>query len=116
MRRYVAEGSDLSRPMEIDFFVAIPNREAGEGVAAHTMELGFATSVEQDEATLEWTCYCTKTIVPSYAAVRTIGQQLDKIARKSAATPMDSNPLAIPSEPASSWKRIALVFKQPIVT
>jgi hypothetical protein len=82
LRRYVAEGSDLSRPMEIDFFVAIPNREAAEGVAADTKELGFATSVEQDEATLEWTCYCTKTIVPTFAAVRTIERQLDKIARK----------------------------------
>jgi hypothetical protein len=33
-RRYAAEGSDFFTPRRIDFFVAVPNREAREGVAA----------------------------------------------------------------------------------
>jgi hypothetical protein len=82
LRRYAAQGSDLSRPMEIDFFVAVPDREAGERVAQRSRELGLMTSVEQDQATGDWTCYCKKTLVPSYEAVRAIERLLDEIARQ----------------------------------
>jgi hypothetical protein len=78
--RYRAQGSDLSRPMEIDFFVAAPTQEAADSVARHALALGFATKVEPTEAT-GWTCYCTKSLIPSYANVRAIEHQLDALAR-----------------------------------
>jgi hypothetical protein len=67
--------------MEIDFFVAVPGEEAGEAIAKRARSLGFATSVEQSAKTGEWTCYCTKTIVPSYENVVAIERQLDSVAR-----------------------------------
>jgi hypothetical protein len=81
LRRYRAEGSDLSRPMEIDFFVAVPNKEAAESVAQHARSLGFKTNMEPTAAKGEWTCYCTKTLVPSFDNVRAIEHELDAIAR-----------------------------------
>jgi regulator of RNase E activity RraB len=49
LRQLEERGSDLTKPMEIDFFVAVPSEEAGHKVAAKAQELGFTTSVEQDE-------------------------------------------------------------------
>jgi hypothetical protein len=68
--------------MSIDFFAVVPSREAGEGVASAVRELGFAASVGYDEESKTWTCYCAKTIVPSYDAVCGIESQIDFIARR----------------------------------
>jgi len=81
LRRYVMEGSDLTRPMLMDFFVLVPSENAGKKVADAAQELGYSTSVEYDQQTEAWTCYCTKTIVPSYNAVTQIEEQLDLIAQ-----------------------------------
>lgn len=81
LRRFVAEGSELTRPMKIDFFVAVPTEAAGTQMAARATAMGFSTSVELDEDG-EWTCYCTKTLVPSYAAVAAIEEALDEVARE----------------------------------
>jgi hypothetical protein len=80
--KYVADGSDLSRPMEMDFFVAAPSEESAEVVAGRVRELGFATTVEASETPGGWTCNCKKVIIPSYQNVRAIEHQLDAIARE----------------------------------
>jgi Regulator of ribonuclease activity B len=82
LKRFAKTGSDLTKPMEIDFFVAVPSEDAGNKVALKAGELGFATSVEQDDVTLDWTCYCTKILVPEYSDVVKIEQQLDSIGRE----------------------------------
>lgn len=80
--QWQSDGSDLSQPMEIDFFVAVPDEASGQTVATAAQALGFATNVEQDSDSAEWTCYCTITIVPSFEAVRAAELQLDEIAKK----------------------------------
>ena len=74
-------GADLTKPMEMDFFVAIPSENDGEKVALIVRSLGFTVSVEQDDETLRWTCYCTKSLIPEYSEVAAIEQQLDSIAK-----------------------------------
>lgn len=81
LRRYVMEGSDLRRPMSMDFFALVPTENAGKKMVDVVQTLGFSTSVEYDQQTETWTCYCTKTIVPSYKAVTQIEEQLDLIAK-----------------------------------
>ena len=81
LKGYVEKGSDLSKPMEIDFFVAIPSKEAGVRVIEEVEELGFKTSVEFDDETNEWTCYCTKTIIPNYSEIIEIEKKLSLIAQ-----------------------------------
>lgn len=80
LRRLVEDGSDLHRPMQMDFFVAVPNEAVGHAVASRVAPFGFLTSVERDQDTGKWTCYCTKTIVPQYSTVVNIEKQLDRIA------------------------------------
>jgi hypothetical protein len=82
LRRIADGGSDLNKPMQMDFFVAIPSQAAGMSVAEVAKARGFATSVEYDSETDGWTCYCTTTIVPAYAAVVEIEEALDAIARR----------------------------------
>lgn len=81
LERYQAQGSDLSRPMEIDFFVSAPTEESAESVAREADSRGFSVKIEVSEASGEWTCYCTKTLIPSYANVRSIERELDAVAR-----------------------------------
>jgi hypothetical protein len=81
LQRIADDGSYLSLPLEMDFFVAVPNEVSGRTIASRARGLGFATSVECDAETGEWTCYCTKVIVPAYDVVVGIEQQLGELAR-----------------------------------
>ncbi|QDU73074.1 hypothetical protein Pan97_00410 [Bremerella volcania] len=80
LKQIEADGSDLSKPIEMDFFVAVPSQEAGDQVADEARKIGFETSVEQDEESGEWTCYCTKTILATVDAVFDIEESLDDLA------------------------------------
>lgn len=80
LERIEADGSDLSRPIEMDFFVSVPSAESGEQVAAEARKIGFETSVEQDQDSGEWTCYCTKTILATVNTVFEIEEALDDLA------------------------------------
>lgn len=82
LKQFVKDGSDLSKLMEIDFFVAIPSKQKGNKVALEAEELGFKTSIEFDVESGEWTCYCTKTLIPEYLEVVKIEKQLSSIAKQ----------------------------------
>jgi regulator of RNase E activity RraB len=81
LREILKNGSDLTRPMEIDFFVAVPSKKTGNQVALKAKALGFKISVEQDDETGDWTCYCTKTLIPEYSKVVKIEKQLSSISK-----------------------------------
>jgi hypothetical protein len=76
-----ADGSDLARPMVIDFFVAVPDEPTGRRVAEGAAALGFDTSVERDDDSGDWTCDCAKRMVPTYDGVVEAQAQLDGISR-----------------------------------
>ena len=69
LRRVERDGSDMTRPMEIDFAVAVPNEAAGLAVAKLAEGIGYRPSVARDEESGAWTCYCTRTMVPTHAAL-----------------------------------------------
>jgi regulator of RNase E activity RraB len=81
LRQFLKNGSDLTKPMEMDFFVAVPSEKTGKQVAAKANKLGCKVSVEQDGETGDWTCYCTKTLIPDYSEVVKIEKQLSSIAQ-----------------------------------
>lgn len=80
LQRIAAGGSDMSKPMAVDFAVAVPNEEAGEAIARLADAQDFDTSVEQDTETGDWTCYCARTMVATYEAVVSAQRQLDELA------------------------------------
>ena len=82
LRRLKETGSDLSKPMEIDFSVAVPNQASGVAVAKIAEPLGFRTKVRQDPKSKNWTCYCTCVMVPLYKTIVSIQANLDDIGRE----------------------------------
>jgi regulator of RNase E activity RraB len=79
LRRLIHDGSDLSRPMAIDFTVDVPTRAAGEAVARAAEQAGYQTSVEMDEEDGAWTCYCTRYMIANYAAVVEAQRELNRL-------------------------------------
>lgn len=87
LRRLLATGSDLSKEMEIDFAVDIPDRDTGLALAADVEPLGFRTNVDQDSQTGKWTCYCSRKMIPSYDAVVAVQKTLEDVGRPYNAKP-----------------------------
>jgi hypothetical protein len=87
LRRLAATGSDLTREMEIDFAVDIPDRETGLAFAAIVRPAGFQTRVNQDDETGDWTCYCSCTMVPTYDEMIAAQKTLEELGRPFGARP-----------------------------
>ena len=79
--RRVAARSDMSRPMSIDFMVAVPDESAGRAVAEGARVAGFETTLECDEDSRSWTCYCTRTMLATYEGIIAAQSELDLLAR-----------------------------------
>lgn len=77
--RRTAELADMSKPMAIDFMVAVPDRAAGERVVRLASQRGYAATVEQDEESGEWTCYCTRRMLATYENVVGAQRELDEL-------------------------------------
>ena len=84
LRRVAADGADMSKPMDIDFFIAASDEATAKVVADKAAELGYRTEIcfEDDVGSVDpWTCGCTKAMVPTYQAVIAAQAELDAIAR-----------------------------------
>jgi hypothetical protein len=81
LRRVASQGADMSRPMDIDFFVSVPDRQAGESVARLATGLGYRTELVHDEEDDAWDCYCTKAMLATYDGVVEAQRELDELSR-----------------------------------
>jgi regulator of ribonuclease activity B len=81
LRRLASHGSDLSKPMTVDFAVDVPNDDAAKSVAAAALKLGSRPHTYQDSTDKKWTCNCAKTIIPTYDEILAIQNQLDELSR-----------------------------------
>jgi hypothetical protein len=82
LRRVVDAGSDLSRPMFIDFQVAMPDEASANGLANVARTLGYRTTVYVDESPgdrLPWTCECSTRMLAMYEGVIAIQDELAEI-------------------------------------
>jgi len=79
LRRIAADGSDMSQPMEIDFFVAVPDEAAGQAVAAKAASAGYEPELSFDTESREWTCYCSREMIPTHEAVVAAQAELDQL-------------------------------------
>ena len=80
--RMARDGSDMTRPMRIDFCVAVPSEQAGHAVGHRAAALGYEISVDRDADDGVWTCSCSVWVVASYDNVTRIEQQLDALGRE----------------------------------
>jgi hypothetical protein len=87
LRRLTAHGSDLSKEMVIDFAMDVPDQDSGLAFAAIAEPLGFETDVCQDSVTRRWTCYCSRTMIPSYDTIISVQRTLENLGRPCNAQP-----------------------------
>lgn len=79
--RELATRVDISKPITIEFVVVVPNEDGAKSIAARVVKLGYEPSVEFDEETDEWACYCEKCMVPTYDAIVAAQEELDRVGR-----------------------------------
>jgi len=80
LRRLLSDGADLSKVHRLDFYVAVPNKQAGSSAAFAAQQEGFDVELSKDETGPEWTVRCSRSMVPEHAAISQIEQELDEIA------------------------------------
>lgn len=81
MRRFVDDGSDLSKPMTIDFQVAVPDEIAANGLAETAYKLSYRVRMyASPECSLPWTCECSTRMLASYDGVIAIQSELARLA------------------------------------
>ena len=81
LRRFVDDGSDLAKPMSIDFQVAVPDESAAKGLADVVYKLGYRVRIyASPECSLPWTCECSTRMLASYDGVIAIQKELAALA------------------------------------
>ena len=73
--------ADLSRPMVIDFFVAVPNEKKGIKVKEIVEKYGFEAKLSLDKEENEWTCYCTKEMLLEHTELLNTQAELNKLSK-----------------------------------
>ena len=81
LQRVDAAGADMSRPMDIDFVVVVPDREAGEAVARLAARSGYRTELVHDEEDDVWDCSCIKTMLADDEGNIEAQRELDELSR-----------------------------------
>ncbi len=80
LRRIIADGSDLSKPMFIDFQIAVPDEASAKALAAIAGKLGYRVHVyDSPGCTLTWTCECSARMLPTYKGVIAVQKELAEI-------------------------------------
>ena len=80
LRRIIFDGSDLSKPIYIDFQVAVPDEVSAEALAAVARNLGYRVSVyDSPKCSLPWTCECSTRMLATYESVIAIQKELAEL-------------------------------------
>jgi hypothetical protein len=79
LRRVAACGNDMSRPMDIDYFVVPPDPSSGRAIAEAASRAGYRTELVEDDEDGSLTCYCTKRMLATYEGVIQAQQELDEL-------------------------------------
>lgn len=88
LRRVAHDGSDLTKPMLIDFHVAVPDEASARGLGGVAAKLGYHVSVyDSAECTLPWTCQCSTRMLATYENVIAIQKELANIGQRFGAVP-----------------------------
>ena len=81
LRKFVQGGSDLSKPMLINFQVAVPDEKAATGLVDVARKLGYQVSVyASPECSMPWTCECSTRMLATYGGLIAIQTELAKLA------------------------------------
>ena len=80
LRRVAEGGSDMSKPMVIEFSIAVPDQPSGEATAEASASAGFDAIVDHDDESDEWSCYCRMETVATYERLLALQDELQRLA------------------------------------
>jgi hypothetical protein len=81
LRRFVDGGSDLSKPMLLNFQIVVPDETAARRLSEVASKLGYRVNIyASPECSLPWTCECSTRMLASYDGVIAIQEELAKLA------------------------------------
>jgi hypothetical protein len=77
LRSVEKEGSDMSKPMYIDFQVAAADNATAEAIGAAARKLGYRVRLYDSPGTeMPWTCECSTRMLATYDGVIAIQAEL----------------------------------------
>ena len=80
MRRVIADGGDLSRPMLVDFQIDCPDVSSAEAIAAKIPADEFAVRIYQNSGDETATCECSREMLLDHSELIRIQHELSAIA------------------------------------
>jgi hypothetical protein len=81
MRRVIADGADLARPMTIDFQIDCPNLSSARAIAAKLPDTEFAIAIYQNPEDGAATCQCSREMLLVHSELIRIQRELTEIAK-----------------------------------
>jgi regulator of RNase E activity RraB len=75
-----ADGSDLTRAMDFEYFVIAPSEAIARVVAVRTAAMGFEPEAAPDEDAGTWICRCRVSLVPEVERIVALDRLLDRLA------------------------------------
>lgn len=82
LRRIVANGSDLARPMLVDFQVAVADEATAKALADVAWKLGYRVhTYASPRCSQPWTCECSTRMLATYDGVIAIQEELADLAK-----------------------------------
>jgi regulator of RNase E activity RraB len=80
LRRVANDGSDMSKPMCIDFHVAVPDEAAAKGLAETVYRFGYRVSIyDSAEGPLPWTCEVSTRMLATHEGVLAVQEELAEL-------------------------------------
>ncbi|MEM8872959.1 MAG: ribonuclease E inhibitor RraB [Planctomycetota bacterium] len=82
LRRLAETGSDMSKPMYINFQVAMPDEASADKLADAARKLGYHVAVyDSPECSLPWTTECSCRMLATYDGVGAVQDELAELSR-----------------------------------
>ncbi len=79
LRRVAQGGSDLSKPMTIDFQVAVTDEAAAKALAEVARKAGYRVSIYASPECGGWTCECSTRTLLTYDIAIAIQRELEEM-------------------------------------
>jgi Regulator of ribonuclease activity B len=80
LRRVAEHGSDMSKSMDVEFAIRVPDQSAGQTISDLAMQRGYACHLWQSDEG-NWDCICTRNMVLTYDEVVAAQRELNDLAR-----------------------------------
>ena len=80
LRGVLRNGADMTKPMFIDFHVAVPTEQAAKSLAEIARKLGYRVETyESAECRLPWTCQCSTRMLATHQGVLAVQAELAEL-------------------------------------